>query len=515
MSGAVRRAKRAGAALMLAAALTECATAGTRGPVSEATLSRTGVRRLADSLVNTRQFSNAHWGILIVHPAGGDTLYSHEAGKLFVPASNQKILTTAVAFAQLGPDFRFRTIVGTTGAVRDGTLGGDLIVIGRGDPSVSTAMRTDALAPLRDLADSLAARGIRRIAGRLVEAGDAFPGPNIATGWEWDDLDAAYGAGVDELMLNEGFARIVTRGGPLAGAPAVVTTSPAASYPPVRNEAVTVDARSATIGQSQTADSTRRATRLRVVRDTTTGGVLVTGTIAAGDSSVATISLQDPAYAYLAALREAMAARGITVDSGIGRRLSDSAMIGLDTLLVVESPPLREILPILSKPSQNQIAEILFKTLGLERTGIGSPDSGRRVVERQVIAWGAAPDGFAVQDGSGLSRHNMVSPETIVRVLDAMRRDSLFAVYEASFPVAGIDGTLERRMRGTPAEGNVHAKTGTLARARSLSGYVTTRDGELLIFSMLANNFTTSVDDVTRVQDVLASALAAMEWFRR
>ena len=506
-------ARRVHAMPILAAALIAgaCATAPVRGPVSESTMSRTQVRRLADSLISAPKFRNAHWGILIVHPASGDTLYSHDAAKLFMPASNQKILTTAVAFAQLGPDYRFRTTFATRARVVEGSLVGDLIVIGRGDPSVSTAMRTDALVPLREVADSLAARGIRRISGRLVEGGDVFPGPNIGATWEWDDLDAAYGAGVDQLILNEGFARVVTRGGASAGSPATVTTSPSAIYPPVRNAAITVEAPS---DAAVRADSSRRP-RIRVVRDTLTGGIVVTGSVAVGDSSIATISLRDPAFAYLTALREALVSRGIPVDGGIGTRLADSALAGLDTVLVTESPPLREILPVLSKPSQNQIAEILFRTLGLERTGVGSPDSGRRVVERQLLAWGAAPDGFVVKDGSGLSRHNLVSPETIIRVLDAMRRDSLFTQYEASFPVAGVDGTLERRMRGTPAEGNVRAKTGTLTGARSLSGYVRTRDGELVMFSMLANNFTTPVDEITRVQDILGSALASMEWYRR
>ncbi len=503
---------RAGVALFMGWVFGACATAGGRLPAGDVSLSRSQVRALADSLIAAKEFRNAHWGILIVHPGSGDTLYSHEAAKLFMPASNQKILTTAVAFAQLGPGYRFRTTFATRAELRDGSLVGDLIVIGRGDPTVSTSMRTDALIPLRAVADSLAARGIRRISGRIVEGGDVFPGPNIGATWEWDDLDAAYGAGVDQLMLNEGFARIVTRGGADAGAPAVVVTTPSSIYPPVRNEALTAAA--PMVDGSARVDSATRP-RIRVVRDTVTGGVLVAGSIAAGDSSVATISLRDPAFAYLTALREAFVAQGIPVDGGIGARLADSALAGIDTLLVVESPPLTEILPVLSKPSQNQIAEILFRTLGLERTGVGSPDSGRRVVERQLLAWGAAADGFVVRDGSGLSRHNLVSPETIIRVLDAMWRDTLFAAYEASFPVAGVDGTLERRMRGTPAEGNVKAKTGTLTGARSLSGYVRTRDGELVMFSMLANNFTTSVNEVTRVQDVLASALASMTWHRR
>jgi D-alanyl-D-alanine carboxypeptidase/D-alanyl-D-alanine-endopeptidase (penicillin-binding protein 4) len=182
----------------------------------------------------------------------------------------------------------------------------------------------------------------------------------------------------------------------------------------------------------------------------------------------------------------------------------------LDTLFTLSSPPLREILPALQKPSQNQIAEVLLKTLGLERTGVGSADSGRRIIESQLVAWGADAEGFAVRDGSGLSRHDYVSPETIVRVLDAMRRSPDFAAYHDALPIAGVDGTLAGRMRGTPAQGNVRAKTGYVDRARSLSGYVRSADGELLLFSFLCNNWTTPVRAVERVQDAIAARLAAL-----
>jgi D-alanyl-D-alanine carboxypeptidase/D-alanyl-D-alanine-endopeptidase (penicillin-binding protein 4) len=128
----------------------------------------------------------------------------------------------------------------------------------------------------------------------------------------------------------------------------------------------------------------------------------------------------------------------------------------------------------------------------------------------QLLAWGAARDGFVVRDGSGLSRHDVTTPETIIRVLDAMRRAPTFELFRASLPVAGVDGTIANRMKGTPAQGNVHAKTGTLDMVRSLSGYVTTADGRLLLFSVLANNWTVSVREVERVQDVLAVRLASL-----
>ena len=174
------------------------------------------------------------------------------------------------------------------------------------------------------------------------------------------------------------------------------------------------------------------------------------------------------------------------------------------------SKPLREILPALLKPSQNQIAEVLLRTLGLERGGSGTADSGRKVVERQLASWGVPPSTYVIRDGSGLSRYDYLAPEALVHILDVMRRSPNFQLFYDALPVAGVDGTIKTRMRGTPAENNVHAKTGSVANARSLSGYVRTVGGRTLIFSILANNWTVPAGDVTRVQDAIAARLAAL-----
>jgi D-alanyl-D-alanine carboxypeptidase/D-alanyl-D-alanine-endopeptidase (penicillin-binding protein 4) len=218
---------------------------------------------------------------------------------------------------------------------------------------------------------------------------------------------------------------------------------------------------------------------------------------------------KNPAKAYLEAFRDGLVRRGIRLDGGVK---GDSALptpFKMDTLFVFMSAPLREILPALMKPSQNQIAEILLRTIGLERGGIGTADSARKIVGQQLLAWGVQPDGFVIRDGSGLSDQDLLTPETIVRVLDRIQSDTAFATYYNSMPIAGIDGTIQTRMKGTPAEGNVHAKTGTLSKARSLSGYVTTAEGERLIFSILANNTTTPGSAVTHVADQIAIALAS------
>ena len=238
--------------------------------------------------------------------------------------------------------------------------------------------------------------------------------------------------------------------------------------------------------------------------------VTITGEVGLGDSVRVEVAYRDPGLAYLHALRKTLADQALTVEGGLDPRLPRDSSASLDTMFVMRSPPLREILPALEKPSQNQIAEILFKTLGLQTTGAGTADSGRAVVERQLAVWGIAPSSFAVRDGSGLSRHNYIAPDAIVRILDQVRRSDHFEVFRSALPVAGVDGTIANRMRNTTAAGNVHAKTGTLDKARSLSGYVTTANGRLLIFSLLCNNFTTPTREVDQVADAIGVRLAGL-----
>lgn len=457
-----------------------------------------------DSMAGAPEFRNAHWGILIVDPERGDTLYSLNAGKLFVPASNQKLITGAAALAQLGADYRYRTYIAMKGSVRDSLYQGHLRIFGIGDPSISDAMRGDAFLFLRSLADSLRARGIARIRGQAISNIDTFSDAPLGFGWAWDDLDFPYSAGVDELMFNEGFGHVIVTAGPAVGAPAQALSRAAGAFA-VRNEVRTVAA--AVPGSPSTARVAAES-RIGARSGEPVNEVVLRGTVALGDADTIGVAFRDQNAAFLDVLVAALRDGGIAVTPFAGPErgsLSDSV-----AAIVLTSPPLREIVARMEKPSQNQLAEALLKTMGLQKTGVGSADSGRAVVERQLVAWGAQPVGFAVRDGSGLSRHNFVSPETIIRVLDAMRRHTDFKAFYDALPIAGVDGTIRNRMKGTPAEGNVHAKTGFLDKARSLSGYVTTADGRLLLFSLLANNWTTPTRAVERVQDEIAARLAAI-----
>jgi D-alanyl-D-alanine carboxypeptidase/D-alanyl-D-alanine-endopeptidase (penicillin-binding protein 4) len=432
-------------ALLAVVAATACAGTGTStapAPAPPAAMSRAQFARLVDSMVLAPAFRNAHWGVMIVDPSSGDTLYSHNAGKLFMPASNQKLLTGAAALAHLGPDYRFTTTFASTGVVADGALAGDLIVQPTGDPTFSDfAWGGDYRNAFRAMADSLRARGITRIAGGLLRGDTPFPDDPCGFGWELDDLGEAYGACVQDLFVNEGFARVP------------------------RNRTPT-------------------------------------------DAAMTTTAIRDPRGAFFTALGTALNEKGIFLGS-----VTDTNRVanrdGAKTLFVMHSPPLSAILARMMKPSQNQVAEILFKTIGREQGGVGRADTARRVIERQLAAWGVDSAEHAVRDGSGLSRHDYISPRALIKVLDAMRRAPTADVWRASFPVAGVDGTLGSRMRGTAAERKVLAKTGTVDKARSLSGYVTTTDGRELIFSFLCNNFTTPTREVDRVQEAVLIELAS------
>jgi serine-type D-Ala-D-Ala carboxypeptidase/endopeptidase (penicillin-binding protein 4) len=490
-----------------AAVLHGCASAGMgRG---NAPGTRAELRHAIDSMVAMPKFANAHWGILIVDPERGDTLYSRNAGKLFMPASNQKLVTGAVALALLGPDHQFETAFAARGPVEGGVLRGDLVVSGNGDPSMSNRMRGDVMQAMRAIPDSLRGHGVRYVSGRLQRAGNLFPDAHHGFGWGWDDFDFAYSAGVDELFFNDGMFTVTLRGSQREGARASTTVRPDIGYPSVRSLVTTVRRPDST----RNADGSWSAPGLRspsARMDSASNLVTITGEVYVGDSVDVDVAYRDPGLAYLYALRRTLSDQALTIEGGLDPRYPRDTASALDSLFVVKSPPLREILPVLEKPSQNQIAEILFKTVGLRHTGVGTADSGRAVVERQLAAWGIAPTSFAVRDGSGLSRHNYIAPDAIVRILDAMRKSEHFAVFRGSLPVAGVDGTIRNRMRDTPAAGNVHAKTGFVDKARSLSGYVTTADGRLLIFSLLCNNWTTPSREVDEVADAIAVRLASL-----
>ena len=454
-----------------------------------------------DSIFADTLFAGAHWGVLVRSLETGETVYARNAGKMFIPASNMKLVTAAAALEALGPEYRYRTRVAAAGEVRGGELRGDLIVYGSGDPTISERFHGDVRTVFRAWADSLRARGITRIAGAVVGNDDVFDDVPLGRGWAWDDVADSYSAEISGLELNEGF--VTVRVAPAAGErAAAVTTSPASDeWVPVFGSVWMSAAGTAPTVEVERADSL--------------GAVVVSGTLPADTTVVEQeVSVRDNTRFFASVLRQVLLEAGIGVGGQSADADADPARLkpANPTLLFTHtSPPMREILGGFMKPSQNQIGEMLLKTLGAELRGSGSAAAGVAVVDSLARAWGLPPRRLAQADGSGLSRYNLVAPEFLVALLERESRGPHAAVFAASLPVAGRDGTLASRMRGTPAEANVRAKTGTLSGVRALSGYFTTAAGERMAFSMIVNHHTLTARDADRLAEAALMRLIALD----
>lgn len=457
------------------------------------------VRTEFDEIFDDPAFENAHWGVMVQSVETGEVFYRHNSRKLFMPASNNKLVTAAVALARLGADHRFTTRVAATGEIAAGVLEGDLVVVGGGDPTISERFYDDdPTAAFRDWADSLKALGVTRIAGDIIGDDDLFDDVHVGPGWAWDYLDAYYAAEIGALLYNEGAITYLVIPGDSVGSLARVDTLPPTAYLNLQTDIVTV------------ADST--GVFVRAERRPFSNEARLWGEIYVKEDTVTRyIAPHDPTLFFVTVLTEVLEAEGIEiagrpvdVDSLSPKPVRDS----LVTLFVHESPPLGEILDPFLKRSQNQIGEMLMRYVGAAATDTGSVATGRRVVQSTLTNWGIPESSYIYVDGSGLSRYNYLSPDALVRLLRTMARRPDFDVFYDALPIAGVDGTLRSRMRGSRAQDNARAKTGYISNSRALSGYVTTRDGELLAFSMIANNFSVAVDAAEYLQDLAIERLA-------
>jgi len=491
--------------LILAVLLTGCAAKNTARVA--------GFPAAADSLDHLREdlrrmfgdpnFAGAQWGVEVMSIDRGDVLFEHNATTLLMPASNNKVVTATSALARLGPDYRYQTRVAASGDVVDGVLKGNLVVTGTGDPSLAPRFHEgDAFRVFKDWASKLKEQGIRRIEGGIVGDGRAFPPPSLGQGWEWDDLAYGYAAPVTALQFNENLYTVEVAPGDAEGARAKVQCAPLPDY-------VTVDAQVDTIAAGSDG-------RVVIRRGETRESIVVRGTIAAkAPADVTTLAVELPEVYYAAALKKTLQAEGIDVSSATAQAVAQSASRAPAEgrlLWTHSSPPLSEILKPLLKVSQNLYAETLARTLGLVLRNQGSFAAGREVVEETLERMAVPRGTYAYVDGSGLSRQNLVSADMLIRIFRFMYRQKYFPVFSDALPIAGVDGTIRTRMRGTKAENNVHAKTGSIAYVRCLSGYVKTANGEMLAFAMIANNFLVPSRSAEYIQD---SALERLANFHR
>jgi serine-type D-Ala-D-Ala carboxypeptidase/endopeptidase (penicillin-binding protein 4) len=483
--------------------------------------------------INQPRFAPAAWGIKVLSLDTGKIIFEHNADKYFNPASNAKLYTVALALDRLGPDFRIKTsLYSTVRPDSGGTLKGDLIVYGRGDPTIAARLNDgDYFKALGPLATALINAGVRRIEGDLIGDESYFTGPPLGSGWDWEDLQWYYGAEVSSLSINDNSVDLFVKPAERVGMPCRVSTGPSTSF-------VTL------INRIQTA-ARGEEPRVSVYRPVGENIIYVSGKLPIGGRGYSgSVAVHNPAGLFAALFRDFLTSKGVAV---VGRPRSvdwkyrEVAPLDFSKLFElgsIESRPLGDIVRETLKPSQNLYAQLLLLQVGANRPATdqaktgdsGTGGAGRATEEAYSFATteqagvealnvflselGIKRGDVVLEEGSGLSRRDMVTPASTVELLTFMSRHRLADIYMEALPVAGADGTLQNRMRGTRAANNLRAKTGSLRYVYALSGYVRTRGGERLAFSIMLNNYYTSDRSPFSARDDIDTLAVLLSDFR-
>lgn len=449
-----------------------------------------------DDLFNDPNFSNSEWGVVIQSLETGEYFYKRNENKLFVPASDSKLFTTATGLYLLGPEYRFSTNIYMTGYMDGSILEGDLVIEGRGDPTISGRFYDNKMFKVfENWADSLSALGIDEISGNIIGYDDDFDDISWGKGWPWDLQSYWYEAPSGAISFNDNVVNLTVTSD--SKNTSVISIMPDVNYIVVNNNVQVVD-----------GDS---ASNIDIYREQGTNLVNVFGTIHVGDSVQTFVTINNPTQYAMVVLKKVLMDKGIQVKGypvDIDAAIAPVSLNQIRRLFTYYSPPLKEIIKVINKNSENFFAEQLLKTIGLEERDFGSVDNGVDAMQLVLQEMGINPDNLQIVDGSGLSRLNLATPKQIVTVLSYMYKSQYFIPYFNSLPIAGVDGTLGTRMKNTKAENKVRAKSGYLDAARSLSGYAYTGDNELVAFSIIANNFLVPYKLVDNLQDLVCIRLA-------
>ena len=447
-------------------------------------------------------------GVKIVSMSSGKIVFEENAEKYFMPASNMKSFTVAAALEKLTPDFKFVTTVYAPSAPNANGVVGSLRVFGRGDVSISTAF-FPAAAPdtyfggIDRLVEKIIAAGVKRIEGDLIADESYFTGNPVPGDWEWNDLQWYYGAEISALPLNDNAVDLSVKPGPV-GYPCSVKLSP---FNPVFR----------VINQCTTSGAGMVST-LKIEKKIDRNILEITGSLPVNNPGFSRpVTVSRPAELFIALLKERLVAKGVVVTGGTRATKVPAADTQVE-IAKLESPPLSLIAAKTMKPSQNMYTETLLWTLGEQARhatsgmpggGISldrseSSELGIAAVKKFLTDIGVAPDGIVQHDGSGLSRHNLITPSAVVRLYSYMGKESKFSqAWRDSLTIGGVDGTLRNRFAGTRASGNVRGKTGTIDQVSALSGYVKTAAGEELAFSMVVNGVQNSGISRSTMDDIV------------
>jgi serine-type D-Ala-D-Ala carboxypeptidase/endopeptidase (penicillin-binding protein 4) len=477
-----------------------------------------------DAALNEAHAQKPFWGILVTDRDTGETLYELNADRFFTPASNAKIFTTSLALATLGPAFQFRTTLESSGKLGDdGRLAGDLVFVGRGDPDLSNrkfpyAGKVEHDGPvekvLAQMADDAIAKGLKEVDGDIVGDDSYYPYDPYPPGWSVGDLFFTFGAPVSAVTFNDNSISVEISPGAHAGDPAIIVVEPLAALD--------------TFGHELTTGAADGKPEFGVVRQPGAQFLLLRGSIPLGHAPARLdLAMPDPAETTALALKEIFESRGVRVTGTIRVHHAPPAEIypdapvvlgpapvppAPDTIVFAEhiSPPLSEIVRVTNKVSQNLHAELLLRAVAREKKGFGVTDAGIWVEQDFLKTAGVADGDVVFTDGSGLSRDDLVTPRAVVQLLRYDASQPWGEDYISTFPIAGVDGTLETRLQNTVASGRIEAKTGALDHVRAISGFATTLRGERLVFAIFGNNNPQRGRDATVTADAIAVAMVEL-----
>ncbi|MBD1868334.1 D-alanyl-D-alanine carboxypeptidase/D-alanyl-D-alanine-endopeptidase [Cyanobacteria bacterium FACHB-471] len=445
--------------------------------------------KLADELqaiANRPELQRSRWGISIQTLATGETLYEQEAQRYFIPASTAKLLTTAAALHQLGSSFQIRTSVYQANDSNEMVLR----VVGQGDPSF-----TDA--ELRQLAQQIRDRNITHI-DRLIGDDQYFQDPILNPNWEWEDVQAGYGAGVNSLILN-------------LNAIALTLSPQAVGQPLQLSWSDPVEAQRWQVENNSITTAAEAPEFLQLERELNQPSLRISGQLqVGGEPEVEAIAIPDPSQYFLRRFQRILAEAGITV--GQVAVATSPANGDEQAIATVTSDPLSELLIQANRESENLYAEALLRILGATPTNStdSTLEAGIATVETTLTELGVDPESYVLADGSGLSRHNLVSPEALVQTLRAIAQSAEAEVYRESLAIAGVNGTLQNRFRETPIQGRLFGKTGTASGIVTLSGYLELPDYQPLVFSILVNQSDQPVRIIRQAIDEMVLKLAQL-----
>jgi len=456
------------------------------------------LREQIASLAADPNLFNAQIGIYIESLPSGEIIYQQNEHKLFIPASNMKVFTTATALLKFGSKFKYRTEIYNDGKIEQGVLRGNLIVKGRGDPTLAPRYYDgDVRKVFHAWVDSLQACGIQEIRGNLIGDESYFQGEPLGTGWQWDYEPFWYAAQISALTLNDNCIDVTVTPNDTIDRPPQISLMPPTRYVGIDNRARTI-----------LADSVQT---LFLTRPRLQNMLQVENEIPVNKPPYhESISVENPALFFITVLAEVMTTRGITIQGSlITQKQPDQIPYNTCQRIFTQySPELSEIIKVTNKVSQNLYTEQLLLTLAAEYGKKATASEGAAVVLDQMTSIGIPETEFLMVDGSGLSRNNLITPYAISTLLRFMARHSNFGYFYESLPVAGVDGTLKGRMQKTVAENRVHAKTGFVGRVRNLSGYAYSADDEPIIFSILVNNYTVPTSAINLLQDRICVLLS-------